>query len=109
MMRTVRWAFILTLVCALNPSFAEAAGALVECARTGQVTHEAHRDDAGDQGTEHSCPPSHHHCGCCARAPMETAPVAIVQVVTVPSQRAPAEACRWGDVSVPPLFRPPIA
>jgi hypothetical protein len=104
-MTAVRWAFVLTLILALNPSFAEAAEMAVEYARTGVVTHEGSKHESS---TGQTCP-MHHHCGCCSHSPAADAEQPrSAGVMPAVSSWMRYESVPWADVVGPPLFRPPI-
>jgi hypothetical protein len=63
----VRLILVLLLVHGLAPELAEVGEALVHYARTGHVAHTAADDgDLGDQGPEHGCGTTQHHCTCCS-------------------------------------------
>jgi hypothetical protein len=63
----VRVFLVLMLIHGLSPGLAEVGEAVVHYARTGHVAHTAaDHGDLGDQGPEHGCGATEHHCTCCS-------------------------------------------
>src|SRR5690242_6745500 len=55
------------LVNGLVPGLAEVGEAVLHYTWTGHLAHTADdRGDLGDQGCEHGCGTTQHHCACCA-------------------------------------------
>lgn len=106
----VRALLVILLVHGLVPGLAEVGEALVHYARTGHAAHsEADHGDLGDQGPEHGCGTTQHHCTCCTGLEV-AAPGAVAialhagvarPVVPVESPHAAREPSR--------PFRPPIS
>jgi hypothetical protein len=70
----VRLLLVLLLVNGLVPSLAEIGEAVVHYTRTGHLAHTAaDRGDLGDQGPEHGCGTTQHHCACCPTEAMAQA------------------------------------
>ncbi len=99
------------LVHGLVPGLAEAGETLVHYVRTGHVAHTAaDRGDLGDQGTEHGCGTTQHHCACCETqlvAP-STAVVVTTRDAGLERPAAPAELRLAAREPARP-FRPPIS
>ncbi len=107
----MRLLLVLTLLNGLVPGLGEVAESVVHYAVDGHLAHtEADRGDLGDQGCEHGCGTTEHHCLCCASQPL-AAPVAgaVMKVAAVVSRPHVAAASLASlDAPAPPL-RPPIA
>lgn len=108
LMRTV---LALLLIYGMAPALGEVVESAVHVAVEGHLAHtDADHGDLGEQGCEHGCGTTEHHCGCCASqvvvAPPsgETIPVTTVAAGPVSSGRSVASL----DEPAPPL-RPPIA
>jgi hypothetical protein len=107
----VRWLLILMLVHGLVPGLAEAGEVVVHYARTGHAAHSpADRGDLGDQGPEHGCGTTQHHCACCATQWVVPTAEAVVVVAQRGHERptAPAERSLAARDAARP-FRPPIS
>ncbi len=107
----MRLLLVLVLVNGLVPGLAEIGEAVVHYARTGHVAHTAaDHGDLGDQGEEHGCGTTQHHCTCCAsQAVAPSEPVAVAALAR-PAADPPAAV----DTAVPARepsrpFRPPIS
>jgi hypothetical protein len=107
----VKALLVLALIHGLVPAFGELAEAAVHYATTGHLAHAgADGGDLGDQGAEHGCSPTAHHCPCCvtqavvAHRPDTGSPVAWRALPWSPSRLE-----RAATRSLDPPFRPPIA
>jgi hypothetical protein len=107
----LRWLLVLTLVHGLVPGLAEAGETVVHYVRTGHVAHSpADRGDLGDQGPEHGCGSTQHHCTCCATQLVVPATEVVVGSMQSGEGRpvAPAELILAVREPSRP-FRPPIS
>ena len=102
---------VAALIHGLVPAFGELVETTVHYATTGHLAHSAaDHGDLGDQGAEHGCSPTAHHCTCCAAQPVVTPgarnglPMAWRHVEWVPTATD-----ETSDRSLDPPFRPPIA
>ncbi len=102
---------VLMLVHGLAPDLAEVGEAVVHYVRTGHVAHTlADHGDLGDQGGEHGCGVTQHHCTCCAA--QLVVPSADVVVASLDGDRAKPAAPHELTLAVrEPArpFRPPIS
>lgn len=107
----VRLFLVLMLVHGLVPGLAEAGEAVVHYVRTGHVAHTpADKGDLGDQGPEHGCGTTFHHCTCCAT--QVVVPSAEAVVVSLDAATAKPVAPRELTLAArepPRPFRPPIS
>ncbi len=107
----MRLLLVLFLIHGMVPALGEVAEAAVHYVVAGHLAHTgADHGDLGDQGAEHGCSPTEHHCTCCAaQAIVATSPGAFT--VAPPRAEVPAFADPGRPVSRPlePPFRPPIA
>jgi hypothetical protein len=107
----VRVFLVLMLVHGLAPGLAEVGEAVVHYARTGHVAHTAaDGGDLGDQGTEHGCGTTQHHCTCCETQAVAPSGDAIVASLDGDAARplAPLELTLARREPARP-FRPPIS
>ena len=102
---------VIALIHGLVPAFGELVEATVHYATTGHLAHsDADHGDLGDQGAEHGCCPTDHHCACCAAQPVVAprrhtgAPVTWREI-----HWSPSTLDRAATRSLDPPFRPPIA
>lgn len=107
----VRILLVLMLVNGLVPALAEVGETIVHYVRTGHVAHtQADEGDLGDQGPEHGCGTTEHHCTCCAT--QVVVPSADVAVASLDSRTekaiAPPELTLAVREPARP-FRPPIS
>ena len=107
----MRILLLLTLLNGLVPGLGEVAESVVHWAVEGHLAHsDADHGDLGDQGCEHGCGTTEHHCLCCASQPL-AAPVAglAVKVAALVSRPHVVGASLASlDAPAPPL-RPPIS
>ncbi|BDG05101.1 hypothetical protein [Anaeromyxobacter oryzae] len=107
----MRLFLVLMLVHGLVPGLAEAGEAVVHYVRTGHVAHTAaDRGDLGDQGPEHGCGTTQHHCTCCATQVVVPAAAVVVATLSAPEPTSVPAA----ELALPPReparpFRPPIS
>ena len=107
----MRLLLVLVLVHGLAPGFLEVGEAVVHYARTGHVAHTADdHGDLGDQGPEHGCGTTQHHCTCCASQLFASSPDVAVASLEGGAARpaAPAERTLAARAPARP-FRPPIS
>ena len=102
---------VAALIHGLVPAFGELAEAVVHYATTGHLAHSGDdHGDLGDQGAEHGCSPTAHHCACCAAQPVVTPQFRCD--AGMPWRLAtwsPGTSDRRVSRSLEPPFRPPIA
>jgi hypothetical protein len=108
----MRVLLVLMLVHGLAPDLAGVGEAVVHYARTGRVAHTAaDRGDLGDQGPEHGCGTTQHHCTCCATQAL-VVPMAEAEVASLDGGKAnpvaPPELILPAREPARP-FRPPIS
>lgn len=107
----MRLFLVLMLVHGLVPGLAEAAEAVVHYVRAGHVAHTAaDKGDLGDQGTEHGCGATQHHCTCCPTQAMAQPGESVVGSLR-PTRSAPVPPRDVTLASREPArpFRPPIS
>ncbi|HET8724820.1 MAG TPA: hypothetical protein VFM53_11545 [Anaeromyxobacteraceae bacterium] len=102
---------VIALIHGLVPAFGELAEMGVHYATTGHLAHsESDHGDLGDQGAEHGCSPTAHHCACCAAQPLVQPNGQVgVRMVWNRVEWAPRATDRMTNRSLDPPFRPPIA
>ncbi len=108
---SMRLALVLLLINGLTPAFGEIAEAVVHYAVEGHLAHtDADQGDLGEQGQEHGCGATEHHCSCCV-SQVVMAPSARAVLPAVPAgTRAPVVRERLTSLHAPaPPYRPPIA
>jgi hypothetical protein len=107
----VRWILVLVLVQGLAPGLGEICETAVHYAKTGHVAHTAaDRGDLGDQGAEHGCGTTQHHCACCAtQAVASPGRVPIVPLAASSERRADAAPLPAPTRELARPFRPPIS
>ena len=108
---TVRLLLIVTLIHGLVPAFGELAETAVHFAVEGHLAHsDADRGDLGDQGDEHGCGTTEHHCTCCV-SQLVMAPPAGAVLLAAPGQARPLpKRAHLASLHEPaPPYRPPIA
>lgn len=111
MHRVVRVLLIVMLVHGLAPGLAEIGETVVHYAWTGHVAHSAADEgDLGDQGCEHGCGPTQHHCTCCSPQPIAFAGEVVVACLEGGSSRPPQPVASGVAARAPARpFRPPIS
>jgi hypothetical protein len=106
----MRLALVLLLVHGLVPALGEVAETVVHYLDEGHLAHSAaDRGDLGDQGDEHGCGTTQHHCDCCSSqvvVPACAGSLAASLAVTRGLSSVPAALVSLHEPS-PPL-RPPI-
>jgi hypothetical protein len=95
----------------MAPALGDVVESAVHYAVEGHLAHsDADQGDLGDQGCEHGCGTTEHHCQCCGS--QVVAPPASSAVAQPPpcSGRTPASAQSLASANDPaPPYRPPIA
>ncbi len=107
----MRLALVLLLVHGLVPALGEVAETAVHYAVEGHLAHSpADRGDLGDQGDEHGCGTTQHHCACCASQVLAPAPAMVARAPAPPlAGRVPAARTLASLTDPAPPRRPPIA
>jgi hypothetical protein len=107
----VKALLVIALIHGLVPAFGEIVEATVHYATTGHVPHTgADHGDLGDQGSEHGCSPTAHHCTCCGAQPFQAPPAQARGLLAWrTAEWAPSSVGRAPSRSLDPPFRPPIA
>jgi hypothetical protein len=107
----VKALLVIALIHGLVPAFGELVEATVHYATTGHLAHSgADEGDLGDQGSEHGCSPTAHHCDCCAaQAVVTPRPLTGIAVTWREVRWSPSTSDRMTNRSLDPPFRPPIA
>lgn len=108
---TLRWILVVIVLNGLVPGLAEAAETIVHYVTKGHVAHTAaDQGDLGDQGPEHGCGTTQHHCACCATQFVAPArEVVIAAAVGGASSPIPPPALTLRAREPARPFRPPIA
>lgn len=107
----LRVLLVLMLVHGLVPGLAEIGESVVHYARMGHVAHtSADNGDLGDQGAEHGCGTTQHHCTCCETQAVAPAGDLVVASMDAAASRpfAPRELTIAAREPARP-FRPPIS
>lgn len=107
----MRVALVLLLINGLVPALGEAAEAVVHYAVEGHLAHPgAGQGDLGEQGCEHSCGTTEHHCTCCPSQVVLMSPGRRAHVSSPTASRLFAIDQRLASLDEPaPPYRPPIA
>jgi len=107
----VRPLLLLCLALGLVPGLGEMAESAVHLVTAGHLAHSgADHGDLGDQGDEHGCGTTQHHCGCCASQVVAAAPTVTASEPVLPAVgRVPTEAALVSLNAPAPPRRPPIA
>jgi len=107
----MRLALVILLIHGLVPALGEVAETVVHYAVEGHLAHsEADGGDLGDQGDEHGCGTTGHHCDCCASQAVALAPVVEVTASAADAARPPRASVALASLHDPaPPLRPPIA
>jgi hypothetical protein len=106
----MRVLLVLLLVHGLCPALGEVAEAVVHYAAEGHLPHTAaDQGDLGDQGDEHGCGTTSHHCGCCASQVVAAAPRdELARPPAAPAAWKPAGPAMASLHEPSPPARPPI-
>ncbi len=107
----MRVLLVMWLAFGLIPGLGEIAETAVHLVSAGHLAHsDADHGDLGDQGTEHGCGATLHHCGCCGSQVVTQGP-AVAQVAPYPApEDHPVAAETLVSLAQPaPPHRPPIA
>jgi len=106
----MRLLLVIWLAVGLAPGLGEVVESAVHLATSGHLAHsDADHGDLGNQGDEHGCGTTQHHCDCCASQVVMSAHAG---AVTVSLAAAPGHAVTPGALvslhEPTPPFRPPI-
>ena len=110
-MLPLRILLVLFLIQGMVPAIGEAAEAVVHYAVAGHLAHtDADQGDLGDQGDEHGCSPTQHHCTCCSAQSVIPNSAGLTSTFhhVAASTATPNEGRSLNRAQEPP-FRPPIA
>ena len=106
----MRFLLVMWLAVGLAPGLGEVAETAVHLATSGHLAHsDADHGDLGNQGDEHGCGTTQHHCGCCASQVVVSAQATALTVslaVEPGLSLAPASLASLHEPTPP--FRPPI-
>ncbi|HEX7488142.1 MAG TPA: hypothetical protein VF341_04510 [Anaeromyxobacteraceae bacterium] len=107
----MRVLLVLMLINGLVPALGEVAEATVHYAVEGHLAHTAaDQGDLGDQGHEHGCGTTEHHCSCCVSQPVVVEPARTTLAVSFTASRTHVVRERLPSLHEPaPAYRPPIA
>jgi hypothetical protein len=104
-----RWVFTLWLAVGMAPGLGEVAESAVHLAISGHLAHTDAEHDLADQGREHGCDTTQHHCSCCASQVAAATPPAGGPRPTVQAVRALPRQATLSSIHLPaPPTRPPI-
>jgi hypothetical protein len=108
MLGSMRLLLVMWLALWLAPGLGEVVESAVQLATAGHTARSG-ADDPGDQGCEHGCGATEHHCLCCASQAIAAPPVVAVVGATPSVRGLPLASLTLAsrDESAPP-FRPPI-
>ncbi len=106
----MRLLLITWLAVGLAPGLGEVAETMVHLTTSQHLAHsDADHGDLGDQGDEHGCGTTQHHCRCCASQVVAAAAPAEVLGVTSRCGDQPTSAGTLASLHEPtPPYRPPI-
>ena len=106
----MRFLLVMWLAFGLSPGLDEVAEAVVHLAMSGHLAHtEADHGDLGNQGDEHGCGTTQHHCGCCASQVVVSAAASDLSVSLAVATGLPAVPNELVSLDEPtPPYRPPI-
>jgi hypothetical protein len=106
----MRTALVILLIHGLAPALGEVAETVVHYLAEGHLAHTvADHGVLGDQGDEHGCGTTQHHCDCCASQAVGAAAGGGRSVGPVPSGSLPAAPAALASLHEPaPPLRPPI-
>jgi hypothetical protein len=107
----MRVALVLLLINGLVPALGEVAEAAAHFAVVGHLAHTAaDRGDLGEQGREHGCGTTEHHCACCASQVLAVEPGRLARTRCSTALRLLGSDQRLASLHEPaPPYRPPIA
>lgn len=107
----MRFLLVLWLAVGMAPGLGEVAETVVHLATSGHLAHsDADNGDLGNQGDEHGCGTTQHHCGCCASQVVAAATrteVAVTLELASNQVALPVALASLHEPTQP--FRPPIA
>lgn len=106
----MRIALVIWLAVGLAPGLGEVVETAVHLASSGHLAHsDADHGDLGDQGDEHGCGATQHHCGCCASQAVAPAAAGALQVSLAIAARRSVGPDALASLCEPaPPTRPPI-
>jgi hypothetical protein len=106
----MRILLVMWLAVGLAPGLGEVAETAVHFATAGHLPHtNADQGDLGNQGDEHGCGTTRHHCGCCASQVLVAAHAGAFAVSLVVAQGSSVAPAALASLHEPtPPFRPPI-
>ncbi len=106
----MRFLLVMWLAVGLAPGLGEVAETAVHLATSGHLAHtDADRGDLGNQGDEHGCGTTQHHCGCCVSQVVVSAHAGalVVSLPVAPGRSVtPVALVSLHEPTAP--FRPPI-
>jgi len=107
----MRFVLVMWLAVGMTPGLGEVAETVVHLATSGHLAHsDADQGDLGNQGDEHGCGTTQHHCGCCVSQVVAAAPRTEVAMNVVPATgQVPAPVTLASLHEPTPPYRPPIA
>jgi len=111
MTRTMRFLLVMWLALGMAPGLGEVAETLVHMTTSHHLAHsDADNGDLGDQGKEHGCGTTQHHCACCASQAATSVPRAEVLGATKLCFDQAVSTGSLVSLHEPqPPYRPPIA
>lgn len=106
----MRLLLITWLAVGLAPGLGEVAETVIHLTTSRHLAHsDADHGDLGDQGDEHGCGTTQHHCRCCASQVVAAAAPAVVLRVTSLCGDQPTSTGILASLHEPtPPYRPPI-
>ena len=107
----MRFLLVMWLAVGLAPGLGEVAETAAHLATAGHLAHtDADHGDLGDQGDEHGCGTTQHHCGCCASQVVVSAQACALTVSLVVAPGLSVAPAALASLHEPtPPFRPPIS
>ena len=107
----MRFLLVIALIHGLVPGFGELVETAAHYAKTGHLAHsDSDHGDLGDQGAEHGCSPTAHHCACCtAQAVVAPSSQPGIRMLGYHVEWSPLATGRMASRALDPPFRPPIA
>lgn len=106
----MRSLLVLWLAVGMAPGLGEVAESAVHLVTAGHLAHtDADHGDLGDQGPEHGCGTTQHHCGCCASQVATAAPFALPRIPVLGAREREPASTRLASLHEPaPPSPPPI-